>query len=588
MFGRGTKPKGRIVETLLQSRSTLVWVWIFSGVVNILGLTGSIYMLQVYDRVLASRSVPSLIALSLLCLGLFVLMGLLDAIRSQVLARLGTWVERTLLKPVHDLVPKLAMVGMRPSDATQPVRDLEALRAFIAGPAPLALLDLPWMPIYLGLVFVLHPLLGWVSIAGMGIMVILTIASDVMMKQPTQDATQATARRQQAVETTRRNAEVLRAMGFEHRAAQHFYSASQDLFTANQKAADIGSAIGTGAKTFRMVLQSAILGLGAYLVIRGEMSAGSIIASSILTARAMSPVDLAIGNWKSFVAARQARTRLDDWLGALPPEPVRIQLPPARQHIQVEDIAVGVPGSRTPLIRRASFKLVAGDGLAIIGPSGAGKSTLARALVGAWPALAGAIRFDGAPLPQWPVETLGQMLGYLPQDVELFPGTVAENIARLDPNADDADVVAAAQAAQVHDMILHLPQGYATVLGEGGHNLSVGQRQRVGLARALYRNPFFVVLDEPNAHLDEEGERALARAVVGIRQRGGIVAVVSHRPGIMSVVNLVAVVVGGELKAFGPRENFFNKDNAISQQRPEGNPAGATLPRPASAGGARP
>ena len=588
MFGRGAKPKGRILETLFQSRSTLVWVWIFSGVVNILGLTGSLYMLQVYDRVLASRSVPSLIAISLLALGLFALMGLLDAIRSQVLARLGTVVERRLLKPVHDLIPRLALVGRRPSDVTQPVRDLEALRAFIAGPAPLALLDLPWMPLYLLLVFVLHPVLGWVSILGMLVMIALTIASDSLMKKPTQDATQAVARRQQAVETTRRNAEVLRAMGFEHRAAQHFYSASQDLFVASQKASDIGSAIGTGAKTFRMVLQSAILGIGAWLVIKGEMSAGSIIASSILTARAMAPVDQAIGNWKSFVAARQARTRLDEWLGALPPEPNTIQLPPAYQHILVENAVIGVPGSRTPLIRRVSFKLMAGDGLAIIGPSGAGKSTLARALVGAWPTLAGTIRFDGAPLPQWPIETLGSMIGYLPQDVELFDGTVAENIARLDPRAADADVIAAAQAAQVHSLILDLPQGYSTLLGEGGHNLSVGQRQRIGLARALYGNPFFVVLDEPNAHLDEEGERALAKAIAGIRQRNGIVAIVSHRPGIMSVVNLVAVIVGGELKAFGPRENFFNKDNAIAQQKPDGPPGSGTLPRPASAGGASP
>lgn len=584
MFGHGGKSRSQIVQYLMRSRSTLAWVGLFSAVVNILGLTGSLYMLEVYDRVLASRSVPTLVAISTLALGLFILMGLLDSIRSQVLSRVGTMVERDLLKPVHDLVPKLAVVGRRPSDVTQPVRDLETLRGFISGPAPLALLDLPWMPLYLAFVFLLHPILGWVAVAGMLVMIALTFASDTLMRKPTLDATMATARRQQAVETTRRNAEVLRAMGFEARAAQRFYSASDDLFKANERATDFGSALGTFSKTFRIVLQSAILGIGAYLVIRGEMSAGAIIASSILSARAMAPIDMAVGSWKTIIAARQAKARLDEMLSVLPPEPERIQLPRASHFVSVEDVAVGAPGTRNPLIRNAKFRLNAGDGLAIIGPSGAGKSTLARALVGAWPTLVGAVRLDGAPLQQWPIETLGSMIGYLPQDVELFDGTIAANIARLDPNAEDADVVAAAQIAQVHEMILKLPQGYATMLGEGGHNLSVGQRQRIGLARALYRNPFFVVLDEPNAHLDEEGERALATAIIDIRRRGGIVAVVSHRPGIMSAVNLVAVVVGGEIKAFGPRENFLKRENALAEQKPD-EALAAERPRPISASG---
>lgn len=594
MFLRNREAQSILLRTLLQTKNAAVWVIIFSGVVNILGLTGSFYMLQVYDRVLASKSVPTLLAISIIALALFALMGFLDAVRSQVLLRFGVFVERGLLKPVHDLIPRLTMIGRRPSEVSQPVRDLESIRGFVSGLAPLALLDLPWMPLYLILVFVLHPVLGWISVGGMIVMTALAIASDVLIRAPTQAATSAAARRQQTVETTRRNSEVLRAMGFEHRAAQRFFSASEDLFAANQRVGDVGSVLATTSKTFRAALQSAILGAGAYLVVKGEMSGGSIIASSILTARAMGPVDLAIANWKSFVSARQARTRLEEWIAALPPEPERINLPSARQSVKVEDLAVAAPGNRIPIIRNVNFSLSAGDGVAILGPSGAGKSTLVRAMVGAWPLLAGNIRLDGAPLQQWPTPMLERMVGYLPQDVELFDGTVAENIARLDPEAEDADIVAAAQAAQVHSMILQLPQGYATHLGEGGHNLSVGQRQRVGLARALYRDPFFVVLDEPNAHLDEEGERALSLAILAIRQRGGIVAVVSHRPGILSSVNLIAGINHGELKVFGPRENFFKKENpaavsqntmALNQSQESG--AAKQGPQSISAGGSR-
>lgn len=565
MRGRSL-PNSPITEAMAHSRGPMVAVALFSGVVNILGLTGSFYMLQVYDRVLASRSIATLVALSGLALAMFALQGVLEIVRTQVLARVGARIERDLLKPVHDLLLRLPLIGRSPVEATQPVRDMETVRAFMASQAPIAFLDLPWMPFYLAFIFLLHPWLGVLSLAGMVVLIGLTLLSEGRLRTPSREATVAAGKRQQAAETTRRNFEVLRAMGFADRAAARFYRASGDFFAANQRMSDVGATLGSISKVFRMMLQSATLGLGAYLVLKGQMSAGAIIASSILTGRAMAPVEMAIGNWKQFIAARQARARLHELVTVLGHEPDRIDLPLAKSTLSVESVAVGPPGARAPTLRNIRLMLKAGDGLAVMGPSGAGKSTLARALVGAWPTMAGAVRLDGAPLEQWPAARIGQLIGYLPQDVELFDGTIAENIARLDPEASDAAIVAAAQAANVHDMILRMPQGYATMLGEGGHNLSVGQRQRIGLARALYGDPFLIVLDEPNAHLDQEGEVALSRAIAQIRARKGIIIAVSHRRGILESVNLVAVVAEGELKAFGPRDEVLRKLAEGAQQ----------------------
>lgn len=548
-----------LTEAMSRSRGPLLAVGLFSGVVNILGLTGSFYMLQVYDRVLASRSVATLVALSVLTAGLFALQAILEIIRAQVLSRVGARIERDLLEPVHELLLRLPLAGRSPAEVTQPIRDMEAIRGFMSGQAPIAFFDLPWMPFYLAFIFLLHPWLGLLSLAGMVILVGLTLLTEGRLRQPSRDATAASARRQQAAETTRRNFEVLRAMGFADRAAAKFYRASGDLFTASQRMSDVGATLGGISRVVRMALQSAILGLGAYLVLGGHMSAGAIIASSILAGRAMAPVEIAIANWKLFVSARQARNHLQDLITLLGHKAEPLDLPAAKDVVAVEGITVGPPGSHTPSLRNVRFTLQAGDGLAVMGPSGAGKSTLARALAGAWPVLYGAVRLDGAPLEQWPSDRIGKLIGYLPQDVELFDGTIAENISRLDPEAGDEAIVAAAQAANVHDMILRLPQGYSTVLGEGGYNLSVGQRQRVGLARALYGDPFLVILDEPNAHLDQEGEAALSLAISRIRQRKGIIVAVSHRHGILQSVNLVAVVVEGEMRMIGPRDEILKR-----------------------------
>ena len=576
MTHRHSSPDSPFARAWVGVRQPFAAVFLFSCAVNILGLTGSMYMLQVYDRVLTSRSVATLVALSGLALGLFALQGILEVVRSQVLARIGVRVERELIAPVHDLLLRLTTMGRSPVEVTQPVRDMEAVRGFMSGQAPVAFFDLPWMPFYLGAIFLLHPWLGFLSLGGMVVLIGLTWLSEHRLRQPSRDATVATAKRQQAAETTRRHAEVLRAMGFADRAAARFYRASGDLFASGQKMSDVSATIGGISRMFRIMLQSATLGLGAYLVLKGQMSAGAIIASSILSGRAMAPVEMTIANWKLFIAARQARTRLGEFLKFASQGPENVDLPLAKDSVSVDSIHVGPPSSRVPTLRNVKMSLSAGDGLAVMGPSGAGKSTLARALVGAWPLLSGAVRLDGAPLEQWPVHRIGQLIGYLPQDVELFDGTIAENIARLDPDASDEQIVKAAQAANVHDMILHLPQGYSTQLGEGGHNLSVGQRQRIGLARALYGDPFLVVLDEPNAHLDQEGEIALSRAIARIRERKGIVVAVSHRPALMEAVNLVAIIADGELKVMGPRDEVLKR----LKEGPRGRPPEGVRPFP--------
>lgn len=586
----GPQRPSRIASFVARSRAAILGVAGFSGIVNILSLTGSFYMLQVYDRVLASRSVATLVAISLLCVGLFALQGLLEVVRTQVMSRVGARLERDLLKPVHDLVCRLPLAGRSSADVTQPVRDMESLRAFMSGQAPIAFLDLPWMPLYLAFIFLLHPLLGWVSVGGMLVLVTLTLLTEFRMRDPARDVASATARRFEAVDATRRNAEVLQAMGFADKAATRFFKASADQFKATELATDISGTLGSISRTFRMALQSAILGVGAWLVLKNQMSAGAIIACSILSGRAMAPVELAIANWRLFSTARQARQRLDELIGVMDRDvkPMALDLP--TKTILVENLAIAPPGSRVPTIRNARLVLAAGDGIAILGPSGAGKSTLARGLVGAWPSIAGAVRFDGAPLEQYSSERLGQMIGYLPQDVELFDGTIAENIARLDPDADEATIIAAARAAHVHEMILRLPDGYKTKVGGGGFSLSVGQRQRVGLARAMFGNPFLVVLDEPNAHLDQEGDIALAQAISDIRTRKGIAVVVSHRKSILAGVNLAAFVADGEVKGFGPRDEIIKRiEEGMARQAQSGgqeNPPDAVPLNPAAAGGA--
>lgn len=540
-------------------RRWLVGIGLFSGVINLLALTGSFFMLQVYDRVLTSRSVPTLVALAIIAAALYALQGVLDFIRSRLLVRMGSRVDQLLGARVYDAVLRLPLRTATPGDGLQPLRDLDTLRGFLAGPGPIAILDLPWMPIYLAFVFILHPLLGWLAVAGALVLVGLTIATEVMSRQPARYATGEASKRHALSAAGRRNAEVLQAMGFGHRMTARWLAVSERHLAAHQRASDVSGGLGAISKVFRAILQSSILALGAWLTIRGEVSAGAIIASSIVSSRALAPIEAVIGNWKSFLAARDGRQRLAVLLESLPAAAAPMALSAPCQDLVVEGLFAGPPGTQMSVIRNVSLRVSAGQGLGIIGPSAAGKSSLVRAIVGAWPIQRGAVRLDGAALDQWRPAELGRHIGYLPQDIELFDGTVAENIARFDDKADSAAIVAAAQAAGVHQMILHLANGYDTRIGDGGMVLSAGQRQRLGLARALYGDPFMVALDEPNSNLDAEGEAALTRAIHGVRGRGGIVIVVAHRPSAIAAVDMIAVMGEGAVQSFGPKDETLRK-----------------------------
>ena len=531
----------------------------FSGLLNLLMLTGSLFMLEVYDRVLPSRSVPTLIGLCLVAVILFTAQGLLDLIRGRLLVRVGSVIDESLAARVFDILVLLPVRAGSRNDSLQPLRDLDAIRSFLSGPGPTALFDLPWLPFYLGIVFAFHPLLGVTATAGAIVLIILTLLTELLVRRPMRDTTAHTMGRLGLAEASVRNAEVLAGMGFGSRLRSLWMTSNTSALASQRRASDIGGGLAAIARVLRMVLQSAVLAVGAFLVIRQEASAGIIIAGSILAARALAPVDTAIANWRGFIAARQSWQRLGLLLAKLPVQPRPMQLQAPCNKFQIDKVAIVPPGQQKLLVRDVSFALNRGQGLGIIGPSGSGKTSLARALVGAWLPVSGSIRLDGAALDQWAPEALGKHIGYLPQDVELFAGTVAQNIARFDPKADPLAVIQAAQAADVHDLIVNLSKGYDSEIGQGGTALSAGQRQRVALARALYGDPFLVVLDEPDASLDPDGERALQRAIEGIRSRGGIVIVVSHRQTVLAAVDMLLALQNGQAVAFGPKEQVLQR-----------------------------
>ena len=553
------RDRNEIAAALRQCKTAFVGVAVMSGLVNILYLTGSFFMLEVYDRVIPSRSVPTLIGLAALALALYAFQGVLEAIRGRILARIGASLDESLSGRVFDLVVRAPLKGVTQGDGLLPLRDLDQIRAFLSGSGPSAFFDLPWMPFYLAICFLFHPLIGVAALVGMGILIALTFLTDRASKGPTRDATGHGMRRNGLAEAGRRNAEVLAAMGMQERLAARWAGANRDYMNAHQAVADAGSGFGAGSKVFRMALQSGVLALGAWLVIHNEASAGVIIASSILVSRALAPAELTIANWKGFVAARQSWFRLSELLARMPQAERPHALPAPSETITVEGASVAPPGTPRLVVQDVSFGLRAGQGLGIIGPSASGKSSLVRALVGVWPPVRGKVRFDGAALDQWTSGDLGPHIGFLPQEVELFAGSVAENIARFEPDAPAEAIIAAAKAAGVHELILRLPEGYDTRIGEGGTGLSAGQRQRVGLARALYREPFLVVLDEPNANLDSEGENALTQAILGVRQRGGICVVVAHRPSALAALDLILMMADGRAQAFGPKDEILKR-----------------------------
>lgn len=553
-------------------RTGFVGAALFTAALNLLYLTGSFFMLQIYDRVLPSRSVPTLVALSVLAVTLYGFQAILDIVRGRVLVRIGAGFAERLDSRIYQLIVELPLKApaMR---QFEPARDLEQIRAFLAGGGPAAFFDLPWLPLYLGICYLFHPLIGVTATVGAIFLVGLALMTEIKVRRPTLEATSHSAQRNRLVETSRRNSEVLHAMGMVKRFTALWAENTQNHLRAQQSAADITSGLGGLSRAARMLLQSAVLAVGAYLVIHQQATAGIIIAGSILAARALAPVEVVISQWRVFVGARQSWHRLVNLLSRMPVDAEVMALPAPRNVLTVDTISVVPPGANVVVVQDVAFELKAGQGLGIIGPSASGKSSLVRAIVGVWPAVRGKVRLDGATLDQWSAEALGEHLGYLPQDMELFAGTVAQNIARLDPAPPADKVLAAARAAGVHDMILALPQGYETEMGEGGTALSAGQRQRVGLARALYGDPFLVVLDEPNSSLDLQGDEALTRAIEGVRARGGIAIVVAHRPSALAGVDQLLVMNGGRRQAFGPKETVLRDALKAAAPVPVANPA---------------
>ena len=522
-------------------------------------LSGALFMLEVYDRVLPSRSVPTLVALLILVVGLYGAQGVIDIIRSRILVRVGDSLDEAMSMRVYNAVVRLPLKIGGKSEGTQPIRDLDTVRSFLSGIGPVALFDLPWMPVYLIICFVFHTYIGLTALFGAIVLITITVFTELTTRRPTRSASQFASARNALLEASRRNAEAITAMGMVGRIAARWNDLNRRYMESTQRASDIAGGLGAMSKVLRMMLQSAILAVGAWLVINQQSTAGIIIAGSILGGRALAPVDLAIANWRGFVAARQSWERLSRLLAHLPAQAEPLPLQPPQRTLVVQGGAVTAPGTQKIICQDVNFTLAGGKALGVIGPTASGKSSLARMLVGIWTPVRGSVRLDGASIEQWSPEALGRHIGYLPQDVELFPGNVAQNIARFEDPPNPEAVLAAAQAAGVHDLIVNLPEGYETSVGDHGNALSAGQAQRIGLARALYRDPFLVVLDEPNSNLDAEGDEALTQAILGVRARNGIVVVVAHRPSAIAGVDYILVMAKGRQQQFGPKEEVLNR-----------------------------
>ena len=554
-------PTTELGAAMARYRSAFWTVAALSAVLNILLLGGSIYMMMVYDSVLPSHSIPTLIGLFVLITIIYVFQGFFDALRTRILADVGASLDQSLSRRVQGATAEAAARGVRlPGDGLTAMRDLDQIRNFLASSGPSALIDLPWIIFFLGVLTMLHVWLGVTALAGALILIGLTLMTDRATQGPSKRLSQIAAHRNAAAETSLRHVEMLTALGMRGRMLDRWDQVNRAYLAAHDNLTRSVGLLGGVSKIFRLFLQSGILTVGALLVIEGKASGGVIFASSILSGRALAPVDQAIANWRGFVGARLGWTRLTEMLGRVPaPADVSLVLPPPASELEVQQLTSGPPGAQRATIHGIDFSLKAGDALGIVGPSAAGKTSLGRAVIGLWPPLRGGVRLDGAMLDQWDVDTLGGYIGYLPQTVELLDGTVAENIARMEPGATDQSIIAAAKAAGVHHMIVRLPRGYDTPVGHGGSELSAGQRQRIGLARALYKNPFLVLLDEPNSNLDAAGEAALSQAICDIRQRQGIAIVIAHRPSALTQVSHVLVMRDGKMDMFGPRDEILLK-----------------------------
>lgn len=548
----------QLIEIFYLFRKSFYAIGIFSGLINLLLLTPTFYMLQLYDRVVSSGSMSTLGMLTLIMLVLMGAMGSLEWVRSRIMVRLSVRLDQALAARVHDASFSQALRPGGSSVAAQSLSDMAGLRQFLTGNGLFAFFDAPWLPVYLAVMFALHPWFGWVGVASAIILLILMVANERLTKPLLTRANQSQVQAAHLNNQSLRNPEVVQSMGMLSALRRRWWQRNEDVLVWQSMASDRAGTFSALSKTFRQVVQSLVLGLGAYLVIEQQVTPGVMLAGSILLGRALAPIDQMIGSWKGFVIARGQFVRLSKLLDTESCAPVPMKLPVPKGFIEAQKIHVQAPQSSKPLLRNLSFAVQPAQLVAVIGPSGAGKSTLAKVLIGVWPLAAGYIRLDGAELDQWDRELLGQHLGYLPQDIELFDGTIGENIARLG-EVDAEQVVQAAQLAGVHELILHLPQGYETRVGAGGVNLSGGQRQRIGLARAVYGQPKLVVLDEPNSNLDDEGERMLLRALQHLKNAGTTVFVVTHRQSLLRYVDQVLVMHEGSVALFGEREQVLSQ-----------------------------
>ena len=541
-----------------QSRHLYWFVGIFSFFANLLMLTGPIYMLQVYDRVLGSRSVETLIALSVLVAFLYGMMGLLDYARGRIMGRVAARFQAVLDRRVFDAVIRKAAIAPDERTATG-LQDLESVQRLMSSPALMSIFDIPWTPFFLAGIWIFHPWLGTLALIGGAVLILVTLINQLTTRLPVARANMASVQSQAISDQIRTESEMVQAMGMRQAAFNRWQVARDQSLRAQIQSADLGGTFTSITKTFRLFLQSAMLGLGAYLVLLNELTPGAMIAGSILLGRALAPIELAIGQWPLVQRAMKGWSSLAELLGQVPPEAPRTPLPYPKAQLDVQQVTVLPPGEKQAVLKTVSFSVPPGKAVGVIGPSGAGKSTLARALTGVWRPAGGKIRLDGAALDQYAPEVLGELIGYLPQRVQLFDGTIAENIARLSSQPDAEQVVAAAKKADAHDMILKLPDGYDTQVTAAGGRLSGGQIQRIGLARAMYGNPVLLVLDEPNSNLDNEGSEAVNAAIRTFKSEGKSVLIMAHRPAAIIECELLLMLDGGSLRAFGPKEQVLQE-----------------------------
>ncbi|WP_336098885.1 type I secretion system permease/ATPase [Roseovarius sp. CH_XMU1461] len=540
------------------SRGLYWFVGLFSVLVNLLMLTGPLYMLQIYDRVLGSRSVETLVALTGLVAFLYGMMGLLDYARGRVMGRVGARFQARLDRRVFDAVIRKSAIQPDERSATG-LSDLEAVQRLITSPVLMAIFDLPWTPIFLAGIWIFHPWLGTLALVGGSILILVAVFNQLVTRGPVNKATAASVRSESMAAQIRSEAEPIQAMGMRDAAFDRWQRMRGETLAQQIRSADIGGTFSVTTKTFRLFLQSAMLAVGAYLVLRNELSPGAMIAGSILLGRALAPVELAVGQWALVQRAMKGWTNLGELLAQVPPEHSRTDLPKPKARLELDRVTIVPPGENQPALRSINFSVAPGEAIGVIGVSGSGKSTLAKAITGVWRPAAGEVRLDGAALDQYAPSILGQHVGYLPQRIQLFDGTIAENIAKLADTPDSVQVVAAAQRADAHDMILKLPKGYDTAVTASGGRLSGGQIQRIGLARAMFGDPVILVLDEPNSNLDNEGSEAVNRAIRGFKEAGKSVLIMAHRPAAIQECDKLLMLEQGLVRAFGPKDEVLRE-----------------------------